>query len=243
MTADTASTSLPPAVASGGGAQPIPVYVWQVPVRLTHWAIVVSIVVASFTGFFIANPPLTLPGSAGRHVSLGLVKVIHSWAAIVLVAAVVGRTLWGFTGNRYARWSSFLPWNRQRLANLFRTFAFYTFLRKSPPPSIGHNGLASVTYLVVFCLYLLMILSGLALLSASAAATSYLRWFAFLQPIFGGLARARFLHHVGMWLLLGFFAHHVWSAFLISNVERNGTLESIFSGYKFIPRDQLDKAE
>jgi Ni/Fe-hydrogenase 1 B-type cytochrome subunit len=87
-----------------------------------------------------------------------------------------------------------------------------------------------------------MIFTGLAMLSASAPVDSYLRWFDFLQPIFGGLATARYLHHVGMWLLLGFFAHHIFSAILMSNIEQNATLESIFSGYKFVPREDLEKS-
>ena len=219
------------------------VYVWQVPVRLTHWAIVLAILAASFSGFFIANPPLTLPGSSTGHVTMSVVKLIHSWAAIVFIAALLARVWWGFTGNRYARWSSFLPTSKRRWANLFGTLRFYLFLRPKPPATVGHNGLASLTYLVVFGLYGLMIGTGLALRAASASATSYLQWFRFFEPLFGGLATARFLHHIGMWLLLGFFAHHVWSAFLVSNVEKNSTLESIFSGYKTVPREHIDQAE
>ena len=36
-----------------------------------------------------------------------------------------------------------------------------------------------------------------------------------------------------MWLLLGFAVHHVYSAVMMAMVEKKGTLESIFSGYKF----------
>jgi Ni/Fe-hydrogenase 1 B-type cytochrome subunit len=39
-----------------------------------------------------------------------------------------------------------------------------------------------------------------------------------------------------MWLLLGFAVHHVYSAVLMSTVEANATMESIFSGYKFVRR-------
>ena len=42
-----------------------------------------------------------------------------------------------------------------------------------------------------------------------------------------------------MWLLLGFGVHHVYSAILMSATERTGTMESIFSGYKFLPRQEL----
>ena len=51
---------------------------------------------------------------------------------------------------------------------------------------------------------------------------------------------ARWIHHVVMWLLLGFAVHHVYSAILMSTVEANATMESIFSGYKFVPREDLE---
>jgi Ni/Fe-hydrogenase 1 B-type cytochrome subunit len=50
---------------------------------------------------------------------------------------------------------------------------------------------------------------------------------------------ARWLHHGFMWMLIGFAAHHVYSAVLMSQVEANATVESIFSGYKFVPREDL----
>ena len=42
-----------------------------------------------------------------------------------------------------------------------------------------------------------------------------------------------------MWLLWGFVVHHVYSAILMSQVEGNATMESIFSGYKFVQRDDV----
>jgi Ni,Fe-hydrogenase I cytochrome b subunit len=64
----------------------------------------------------------------------------------------------------------------------------------------------------------------------------------FLIPLFGGLQMARFLHHVSMWLILGFAAHHVWSAFLIGTVERSALIDSIFSGYKVLAPDVAKRA-
>jgi Ni/Fe-hydrogenase 1 B-type cytochrome subunit len=42
-----------------------------------------------------------------------------------------------------------------------------------------------------------------------------------------------------MWLLLGFAVHHVYSSVLMSTVEANATVESIFSGNKFVPEEDL----
>ena len=51
---------------------------------------------------------------------------------------------------------------------------------------------------------------------------------------------ARWIHHIVMWLLLGFTVHHVYSAVLVAIIEKNGTLDSIFSGYKWVPRRDLE---
>jgi Ni/Fe-hydrogenase 1 B-type cytochrome subunit len=36
-----------------------------------------------------------------------------------------------------------------------------------------------------------------------------------------------------------FFVHHVYSAIAMSQIEGTGTMESIFSGWKFVPREDL----
>ena len=44
-----------------------------------------------------------------------------------------------------------------------------------------------------------------------------------------------------MWGIWAFFVHHVYSAILMSQVEATGTVESIFSGHKFVPREDIVK--
>ena len=92
----------------------------------------------------------------------------------------------------------------------------------------------------MFGLYFLAIATGLMLRSVSADVDSPIRWFAALAPLFGGVQIARWIHHAVMWLLLGFAVHHVYSSILMSTIEANATMESIFSGYKFVPREDLE---
>jgi len=211
------------------------VYVWQVPVRLCHWLIVLSIGVLAVTGIYIGNPFLPVRGEATRHFVMGTIKSVHWAAAMVFLFAVFARMLWMFAGNPYARWSQFVPVSARRIRGVWTTLSYYLFLRREPPAFVGHNPLAGLVYTVVFGLFLVMIATGLALASASAHVDSVLRSFQFLIPWCGGLQVARFVHHVGMWLILGFAAHHVWSAFLIGTVEKTALMDSIFSGYKVVP--------
>lgn len=216
------------------------VYVWQIPVRLTHWLIASSIIVLAVTGFYIGRPMITVPGPAGESFFMGWVKVVHGYVAYVFLTAVVVRLIWMFTGNKYARWDKFLPVHRSRRHGLWPTIRFYLFAQRKPPGFVGHNPVAGATYSLVFGLYFLAIITGLMLRSASADVESPVRWFASLAPIIGGLQVARWIHHGVMWLLLGFAVHHVYSAVLMSTVEANATMESIFSGYKFVPPEDLE---
>ena len=215
------------------------VYVWQVPVRLTHWLIVLSIVVLSATGIYIGRPFLIVPGEARFRFVMGTMKVVHYYAAIVFTLSVLSRVAWMFLGNQYAHWQSFIPVTARRRHGLGGTLRFYLFGLRKPPGFIAHNPLAGLAYVAVFALYFVMIGTGLGLYSVSAAVHSPLRAFSVLLPLFGGPQSARWIHHVTMWLLLGFSVHHVYSGLLMSQIDQNGTVESIFSGYKFIDRDLL----
>ncbi len=219
------------------------VYVWQAPVRLTHWLIVLSIAVLSFTGIYIGRPFLIVPGEARFHFVMGTMKIVHFYAAIVFTLSVLARIAWMFLGNPYARWKTFIPVTRRRLRGLVRTFEFYVFALRKPPGFIAHNPLAGLAYVGVFFLYLVMIATGLGLYSLDAGVSSPFRFFSFLAAAFGGAQSARWIHHVSMWLLLGFTVHHVYSGILMSQVEQNATIESIFSGYKFIDRRVVEESD
>ena len=217
----------------------VKVYVWEAPVRITHWLIALAIVVLSVTGFYIGNPFITVSGRAGDHFLMGWMKVIHGYTAYVFIAAVLARIIWMFTGNKYAHWDKFIPVHRSRLRALWPTFRFYVFALRKPPGFVGHNPLAGLAYVLVFGLYFLAIITGLIMRGASADPESTLRSFVSLAPLFGGLYGARWVHHVVMWLLLGFAVHHVYSSVLMSTVEANATVESMFSGNKFVPEEDL----
>jgi Ni/Fe-hydrogenase 1 B-type cytochrome subunit len=210
------------------------VYVWDIVVRASHWIIMLSIFTLAGTGIYIGDPFLIPSGATKQQFVMGHVRVIHFYAAIVFTLAVVTRIGWMFVGSYYARWRQFIPTTRRRFGDVFGMLKFYLFLSKKPPLNVGHNPLAGSFYLLVFALYLVEIVTGLALYSVSA--TGYMRMWDFLLPILGGAQSARWIHHVAMWFILGFFAHHIWSAILVSRVEGMGLIDSMFSGYKFLPR-------
>lgn len=217
------------------------VRVWDRVVRITHWVVFFSMIVLVITGLYIGNPWLTAPGEASQNFRMGTMKIVHFYAAIAFSLAVIARVIWMFTGTRHARWQNFVPYQRARLRGLWGTLRFYTFFERRPPAFEGHNPLAGAAYLVIFGLYFVMILTGLGLYAMSAHVGSPLVHFAFLNDLFGGAQTARWIHHIVMWMLIGFFIHHLYSATLVSIVEKNGTLDSIVSGNKWMPPKDLDK--
>jgi Ni/Fe-hydrogenase 1 B-type cytochrome subunit len=47
----------------------------------------------------------------------------------------------------------------------------------------------------------------------------------------------RLLHYGALFGFIGFFIHHLYSAVLTAHEERNGLMESIFTGYKLVSPD------
>ena len=243
----------PPAAAVKGGARPQVsprrrdvegierVYVWDLVVRMSHWIIMISILLLAITGVYIGNPYLTPSGPANEQFVMATMKTVHFYAAIIFALTVATRIAWMFVGSYYARWHQFVPMSPRRRRDVFGMLKFYLFLSKEPPLNVGHNPLAGMTYLLVFALYLTMIFTGFALYSVSAV--GYMQMWEFLLPIFGGAQMARWIHHVAMWFILGFVAHHIWSAMLVSRVEGMGLIDSLFSGYKFLPKSWRNRDE
>lgn len=203
------------------------VYIWEVPVRLTHWVSVLAILVLSGTGFYIGDPIF------GGSVSLmAWMRGVHRISAYVFVSSVLLRTYWAFAGNEWASWRALFPYlTAEGRLQMARTFLYYTFLRRQPPGGLGHNPLAGIAYSAVVALMVAEIFTGFALQSLGGGG-----W---RRALFGwtfsliSLQGVRLVHHMIMWLLLGFAVHHVYSSVLMDVEEKNGLLTSIFTGYKF----------
>jgi Ni/Fe-hydrogenase 1 B-type cytochrome subunit len=213
------------------------VYVWQIPVRLTHWVTFGALIVLTITGTYIADPFLFSPGQD----TMRLVRFVHIVAAYTFVASGILRTYWLFAGNRFSRWTAFVPTNRRHLRELVRQTQWYLFLRKDLPGILGHNALASGTYLVVFFLFFVQTITGFALVGIHGTQpwATLLGW---LPGVLFGEQGVRLIHHLLMWAIIAFAIHHVYSALLVDHVERNGLMSSIFSGSKFVTRWRIIEA-
>ena len=220
-------------IAAANPDERVRLYVWQVPVRLTHWVIVGCIVILSITGAYIADPFL-IP--AGGNV-MTTVRVIHILTAFVFLAAGAVRTLWLLVGNRFARWSAFIPTSKNQATELFRQAGYYAFLRRELPKVLGHNQLAATAYVALFAFLLIETVTGFALdgIGGAQPAGMIFGWLSdFLGP-----QLLRLIHHLCMWFILAIAIFHIYSCVLVDHLEKNGLMSSIISGYKFPTREEV----
>jgi Ni/Fe-hydrogenase 1 B-type cytochrome subunit len=214
----------------------VPLYVWEWPVRITHWVIFLAIVVLTVTGYYLYDPFIISRGN--RAFLMATMRFIHEIAGFVFIAGLLVRAYWFFVGNKWARWREFVPVGRRRWHDFMGQLGYYLFLRRKPPFTIGHNPLAGATYTVVYFLMLVEALTGLALYNhvlGSKTLGFFINWLPWLISI----RYLRAIHFFIMLALWAFFIHHVYSAILIGIEERSGLVGSIFSGYKFFPERRL----
>jgi cytochrome b len=112
------------------------VRVWDLPVRLLHWALAGSIAAAWFTSERIGP--------------------VHEWIGYGAVAIVAARLLWSFKGNGYSRFGQFVKAPRATAAYLRAVAA------GSPERHLGHNPAGGAMVVALLACVGLVGLSGWA---------------------------------------------------------------------------------
>jgi Ni/Fe-hydrogenase 1 B-type cytochrome subunit len=208
------------------------VYVWELPVRVIHWTIVVTLVVLSVTGYYIYDPFFPGSGQPGHPgFTMGEMRFIHEVAGFVFITAVLARIYWSFVGNRYAHWRALLPITKAQRRDLRHTLRFYLFLRRDPPHGNGHNPLAALSYIGLYIGFILSILTGLGLFAWVIRTPPWTTLFGWTWSVMS-VPALRLLHFLLMFAFWAFAIHHVYAAALFDVEEHNGELSSIITGYK-----------
>lgn len=211
------------------------VYVWQLPVRIFHWINAACIVVLFCTGLYIGSPATGVNGEAAKNFLMGNIRYIHVAVAMIFTVNLLVRFYWFLKGNQYAKLRF---WRRSFWQNFVETIRYYLFLDKNHSPHLGHNSLAQVFYLLVVWIGgFMMILTGFAM-RAGGDPNSWLQTlFGWVIPLFGGENRVRMLHHLIAWSYGFFLLGHLYMGFRQDMLDRDGTVTSIITGYKYVAQD------
>lgn len=110
--------------------------VWDWPLRLFHWTLVVVVAVAFL--------------SSGEDSVLNQWHVLAGWLAAILV---VFRIVWGFIGGEHSRFSDFV--RPSRIADHLSSIA-----HGRRAPALGHNPLGGLSVLVLLALTAITVWTG-----------------------------------------------------------------------------------
>ena len=97
--------------------------VWDIAIRLFHWALVV--------GFFVA------------YLTEDEMETLHVWAGYLVTGLLIFRVMWGFVGSKYARFGNFL-YGPEKIVSYARAF-----ITGNPPHYLGHNPVGGVMVMLL----------------------------------------------------------------------------------------------
>jgi Ni/Fe-hydrogenase 1 B-type cytochrome subunit len=223
------------------------VWVWELPVRIFHWINVLTIIVLTLTGFLIANPPALLSSAEATNLhSFGIVRFIHFTAAYIFFFNMILRVYWSFVGNQFASWRAFWPFSKKMWNNFWHVIKIDVFLlneekRDIKNISIGHNSVATASYIVMFFIAIIQVITGFALY-ADMSDWWLPKLFSWVIPLFGGDFMVRTIHHIAMWGFILFSMVHIYLVFYHDWLEGRGEVSSMFGGYKFVREDRIKKS-
>lgn len=128
---------------------------WDVPTRVFHWLNFTTIIGLIIMGLIMLFKKEL--GITGIDAKVGL-KEVHVIIGYVFVLNLVWRIIWGFIGNRYARWNNIFP-GKGFLSNI----RHYLKSVKSGDAEqyIGHNPMGRLAISFIYLLLLTMAVTGL----------------------------------------------------------------------------------
>jgi cytochrome b len=180
-----------------GGPAVSRVLIWDLPTRIFHWLLTI--------GFFVSA---AMALTANEESSL---FTAHMIVGIMPGVLVLLRIVWGFTGTRYARFTSFL------LSPMSLMRYILGIWNGSEPRSIGHNAGSSYAIFAMLGLILATSVTGLMISHGSEAAEE--------------------LHEISSYLLMLVVVAHIGGVVWYSLRHGENITLSMFTGRKEASED------
>ena len=180
--------------------------VWDIPVRLFHWLLVICLFAQWLTAEILEDA-----------------TDIHFYLGYFTLGLVIFRLIWGFVGTKYAKFSSFI-------AGPKAMFTYLSLIRaKQHTPTIGHNPVGGLMLPAVLIIVGLQAISGLFITddiissgpyydSASKDVQDCMQW----------------LHHNLFNVLLGLIVAHLFAIAGYRFGLKHDLIRPMFSGKKAV---------
>ena len=182
--------------------------VWDLPVRISHWLLVVCITAAWLT----------------RDARLIDLHAAAGWCALLLVAF---RLAWGFIGTAHARFSDFRYGSREALGYIAAS------LKGSPRHYTGHNPAGSWSVYLLLAGVLIVCLTGVIAIAAMFSMGPL--QVELPAPVTDAVRES---HEWIAWALLAVIAAHIAGAIASSVLHRENLVAAMFSGRKRVHEAQ-----
>lgn len=128
------------------------IYVWDIVVRLFHWALVLFFIIAFASGDDF--------------------MLLHEFAGYTIGSLILLRVVWGLIGSRYARFSSFLTRRPLDEAKCY----LKDMVKGRPKRHFGHNPAGGLMIILLLLSLLGTVVTGILALDSSGPTLSLFRW-------------------------------------------------------------------
>jgi cytochrome b len=180
--------------------------IWDLPVRLFHWALVVLMVVSYVTA----------------QVGSDWMK-LHFWSGYAVLTLLLFRIVWGFVGSTTARFTHFVKGPLAAIEHLKELAG------TDRPRDVGHNPLGGAMVIALLLGVLLQVVAGLFAADTDEGTVS--GPLANLVPD-KWVDRATAFHHLWINILLMLVALHVLAALTYLVWKRQNLIGAMFTGHK-----------
>lgn len=235
--------------------------VWDRTTRIFHWLNVLCIIGLVAVGVAILNGKTLGVSSDGKL----LLKTVHVYIGYVFALNLSWRLIWGFIGNKFARWNAVLPLGKAYLQSL----KVYMAGAKSgaTPQYLGHNPIAKLMLVFLFILLIMQTLTGLVLAGTDLYLPPFgheiAEWvtgsdeshekLSALKPgskdnvdpeLYAEMREFRkpfgTIHVYVFYTLLIAIILHIAAVVLMEVKEKNGLVSAMFSGKKILSKTPVD---
>jgi len=128
---------------------------WDLPTRVFHWVNFTTIICLIFVGLIMLFNKEIGIASIDAKVAL---KVVHILIGYIFGFNFVWRIIWGFIGNKYARWNNIIPC--KGFVSELRQY-IHSVKSGDADQYIGHNPMGRLAITFIYLLLLTMAVSGL----------------------------------------------------------------------------------
>lgn len=185
-------------------------FVWDLPVRIFHWSLVILISVSLYTGF-----------DGGFFV-----MDYHLLSGYAILALVLFRILWGILGSRNARFTSFVK-------GPGTIVAYVRSLKAGYKSHIGHNPVGALSVVAMLLALTIQVVTGLF------ASNEDLMLDAPLAHLLSSrMSREMtWIHKLNLWVVIGLVGLHIAAIGWHHLFHKDNLVRPMFTGWKPLPED------